>query len=118
MTTKIINDRETGLKVGFAATDWSQQIVFDEYAKALENWEIKTIEKDGKPIGAIYQQDDELHVSILPEWRRKWFTKGLYRELFVGKKVTTKVTPGHDYMYDILHRIGFRCAVDGKMVKD
>lgn len=118
MTTKIVNDRETGLKVGFQATDWSQQILFDDYAKALENWVIKTIQRNDEPIAAIYQKDDELHVSVLPQWRRKWLTKSLYNELFVGKRVVTKVAPGHEYMYDILHRIGFRDAVDGTMVKD
>lgn len=118
MTTKIVNDRETGLKIGFTATDWSQKVAFEDYVKALENWKIDIIVKNDEPIGAIYRQKNELHVSILPKWRRKWFTKSLYKELFVGKKVITKVTPGHDYMYDILQRIGFRYEVDGTMVKD
>lgn len=118
MTTKIVDDRECGLAVGYEATDWSVKIPFEQYAEGLKDWTVKTLVKNDQPIGALYTKDGELHVSIKPEWRRKWFTKSLYFELFVGKKVTTKVTEGHEYMYDILHRIGFRNAANGMMVKD
>jgi len=118
LTTKIVNDRETGLKVGFQATDWLHEISFDDYVKALENWKVRTIHRNNEPIGAIYQKDDELHVSVLPQWRRKWFTKGVYKDLFVGKRVVTKITPGDEHMYNFLHRVGFRDAFDGTLIKD
>lgn len=118
MTTRLIDDRELGLKIGYLATDWTQPVAFEDYAKRLENWSVKTIERDQEPIGAVYQKDDELHVSVLPEWRRRWLTKGLYKELFVNKKVTTQVTPGHEYMYDILRRIGFRSGNNNLLVKE
>jgi hypothetical protein len=118
LTTQIVENRNEGLKVGYEATDWSNKISFDDYVKSLENWTVKTIEKNGQPIGAVYLKNDELHVSVKPEWRRKWLTKNLYLELFVGKKVTTRVTKGHDYMYDILRRLNFRDDGTGLMVKE
>lgn len=118
MTIKIVEKRNIGLKIGYEATDWSEKILFDDYVKAMENWTVKTIEKDGQPIGAVYLKNDELHVSVKPEWRRKWLTKSLYLELFVGKRVTTRVTKGHDYMFDILRRLNFRDDGNGLMVKE
>ena len=118
MTTKITDNRELALKIGYDATDWSQPVDFQNYVENLKDWAVKILERDDQPIGAIYQKDDELHVSVLPEWRGKWLTKSLYRELFLTKRVVTKVTPGHDYMYDILRRIGFQSADDGFLVRE
>ncbi len=118
MTTKITDNRDLALRIGYHATDWSQPILFQDYAEAMNNWQVRTLERDDQPIGAIYQKDDELHVSVLPEWRCKWLTKSLYKELFQTKRVVTKVAPGHDHMYGILRRIGFRCDADGMLVKD
>ena len=118
MTTQLVDDRETALRVGYEATDWNAPMVFEDYCAAVNDWTIKAIKRDDSVIGAVYRKDDELHVSILPEWRRIWVTKGLLRQLFSGPKVTTKVTHGHDYMYDILKRLGFKESDGGMLVKE
>lgn len=98
-------------------TDWSKSVAFEDYAESVKDWIIRYIERDGQPIGTVYTKGDELHVSVRPEWRKKWLTKGLHKELFSGR-VTTRVTPGHDYMFPILHRLGFRDDGTGLMVKE
>jgi GNAT superfamily N-acetyltransferase len=118
VTTELHHDRELGLRTGYAATDWGFPISFDDYCRAVEDWEIKTIVRDGVCIGAAYRKGDEIHVSIVPEWRRKWVTKGLLRALFTGPRVTTQVAAGHDYMYDILNRLGFKPTGNGMLVKE
>lgn len=118
MTTQIVDDRETGLRVGFESTDWVTAVEYDLYADAMKDWIIRTIERDGKPIGAVYQKGDELHVSIKPEWRAKWFTKGLKQQLFDGKKVTTRVTPGHEFVIPVLTRLGFKDNGTGLLIKE
>jgi hypothetical protein len=118
MTTQLVDDRETALRVGYEATDWNAPMVFEDYCAAVKDWTVKVIKRDDSVIGAVYRKDDELHVSILPEWRRIWVTKGLLRQLFSGPKVTTKVTSGHDYMYDILKRLGFKESDGGMLVKE
>jgi len=118
MTTKLVDDRETALRVGYEATDWNVPVSFEDYRASVKDWIIKAIKRDDKVIGAAYRKDDELHVSILPEWRRVWVTKGLLKELFSGPKVTTRVTRGHDYMYDILKRLGFKETDGGMLVKE
>ena len=105
--TGLIDNRELALKVGYAATDWSAPIAFEDYAQAVDGWDIKAIVRDDKCIGAAYFNGGELHVSILPEWRRRWATKGLLKTLFGAAQVTTRVTPGHEYMHGILERLGF-----------
>lgn len=114
----LVNDRETGLQVGYLATDWSNYVSFDAYQKAMTDWKIQTLVRDNQPIGAVYRKDDELHVSVLPEWRCRWMTRGILRELFNRPKTVTRVTDGHDYMYGILSRLGFKQTADNWMVKE
>ena len=118
MTTQIVDDRESALRVGYEATDWSAPVSFDDYCLSVKDWVIKAIKRDDKIIGAVYRKEDELHVSILPEWRCIWMTKGLIKELFNRPKITTKVTPGHDYMFDILKRLGFKESSNGLLIKE
>lgn len=117
MTTQLVANRDQALRVGFEATDWSRPIDFAWFQQAMEDWDVRAIQRDGEYIGAVFSRGSELHVSVLPQWRRKWVTKGLLRELFDGKLVTTRVMPGHDYMYDILARLGFVQTDDGAFVK-
>jgi len=118
MTTQLVDDRESALRVGYEATDWSAPVLFEDYRNSVKDWIVKAIKRDDEIIGAVYRKDDELHVSVLPQWRRVWVTKGLLRQLFDGSRVTTKVTPGHDYMYDILKRLGFKESDSGMLVKE
>lgn len=118
MTTQLVDDREAALRVGYEATDWSAPVLFDDYRAGVKDWIIKAIVRDNTCIGAAFRKDNEVHVSVLPEWRCRWITKGLLRELFSGPKVTTKVTPGHDYMYDILDRLGFKKTDGDLLVKE
>ena len=117
MTTKLINDRKLALEVGFLATEWSQPIPYDLYEKSLQDWDVKAVIRDNECIGAVYFKDGEIHASILPEWRKKWATRGILREMFAHDMVTTKVTPGHEYMHGILNRLGFTQSEDGCFVK-
>lgn len=105
--TELVDNRELALRVGYEATDWPMPIAFTDYLSAMAAWDVKAIVRDDKCIGAAYFNGDELHVSILPEWRRKWATKGLLRTLFAKDRITTRVTPGHEYMHGILERLGF-----------
>lgn len=107
MATRLVDDRETALRVGFKATDWTRTVLFEDYLSALESWTIKAVLRDDQCIGAVYFNDGEVHASILPEWRGKWVTRGLLREMFDSPVVTTQVVPGHEFMFGILERLGF-----------
>jgi hypothetical protein len=117
MATCLTDNRENALKIGYEATDWQNNMSFDEYKTALSDWDVKEIRRDDKSIGAAYFKDGEVHVSILPKWRKRWVTRGLLKQLFVAKNTFTRIMPGHEYMYDIFHRLGFVIRPDGAVVK-
>lgn len=113
MASKIVDNRDLALRIGYAATDWNYSISFDEHVERAKDWNVKLIERDGCPIGAMFEKDGEVHCSILPEWRRKWLTKGLLRQIIDRPGFYTRVDDGHDYMYDILARLGMTSRPDG-----
>lgn len=117
MATTLTDDRETGLVVGYAATDWSSPVEYDAYEAALKDWMVKTIVRDGEPIGAAYFKGGEVHVSILPKWRKKWATRGVIAQLFANDGAFSRIAPGHDYMFDIFRRLGFNVYDDGTVVR-
>lgn len=117
MTTEIVNDRETAIRVGYKATEWRAPVDEKTYRAFLEGWSVKAIVRDGQCIGAVFRNENELHVSILPEWRRRWLTKGLLRQLIDGTTTSTRVTFGHEYMHDILRRLGFVKLEDNTFVR-
>lgn len=81
MSTKIVDNRDLALKIGYAATEWNYPITYEEHVDGAKDWNVNVIERDGRPIGAMFEKDGEVHCSILPEWRRKWLTKGLLRQI-------------------------------------
>lgn len=105
--THLADNRNEALRVGFEATDWTQPMDYSDYLTAIKDWSVRGIVRDDKTIGAVYRKGDEVHVSILPEWRRKWATRGLLDEILTGERVVTRVTCGHEYMVDVLARLGF-----------
>lgn len=113
MTTKIVNNRELALPVGYKATDFTFPLSYTRYLEIAHEWDVKAIIRDEIVIGAIFSKDGEVHVSILPKWRRKWLTKGLLKEIIASPDFFTQVDDGHEYMYDILARLGMRKRPDG-----
>lgn len=117
MPTRIVNNRALALKIGYEATSWQQPVTYEQHVEIAKDWDVKLIERNGQPIGAVFSKDGEVHCSILPEWRRKWLTKGILRELTSDPKFYTRVDDGHDYMYGILERLGMKRRPDGTVGK-
>jgi hypothetical protein len=108
MPTILTDNRDIALEVGYKATDWSSPITFEDYLQSMSGWSVQGIERDGKCIGAVYKKDGEVHVSILNDWRKRWVTKGLLQLIFSPDVTRTEVTPGHEYMFGILTRLGMK----------
>jgi hypothetical protein len=113
MTTQIVDNRELALPIGYKATEFNFPLTYERYLEIADDWDVKAIVRDDKTIGAIFSKSGEVHVSILPEWRRKWLTKGLLRQIIDRPDFFTQVDDGHDYMYDILARLGMQSRPDG-----
>jgi hypothetical protein len=117
MTTRLIDDRKSALLIGFKATHWHVETSYDDYVRVAADWDVKAIERDGHVIGAVYSKNGETHVSILPEFRRRWLTKGLLKDI-LADMTFTRITPGHDFMYNILNRLGFVPQADGTLIRE
>lgn len=117
MTTYLIDNRELGLKIGYAATDWAQPIDYNEYVKIAADWNVKALMRDDEPIGAVYRKNGETHVSIVPKWRKRWLTRGLLKDLLSDTQFT-KIADGHDFMYGVLGRLGFIPQADGTLTRE
>lgn len=118
MSTELVPNREIALRVGYVATDWTEQPSFKRYADALSEWDVQVITRDDKAIGAAFKKGPEFHVSILPQWRGRWATRGLLNQLIEKPLSVTKVTPGHDRIKPILERLGFEHRGDGMFVRE
>jgi len=118
MPTYLVNDREAGLRVGYDATDWTSPVAYEDYENAMADWGVALVMKNDDPCGAMFLRDEELHFSILPEWRKRWATKEFLRNLFDGRRFVTRITPGHEYMIGVMERLGFKQQPDGLMVKE
>lgn len=115
MTTVITDDRENALRIGYAATDWTIPVSFPLYCVGLADWRVRLIKRDGENIGAVFDKNGEIHVSVVKKWRGKWATKGILKEILFNQ-TKTKITTGHDYMYGVMRRLGFT-LVDGNEVR-
>jgi hypothetical protein len=118
MATSLVPNREIALRVGYVATDWTEKPPYQQYADALTEWEIQVIARDGMAIGAAFTKGPEFHVSVLPEWRGKWATRGILKELIAEPVSVTRVTPGHDRVNGLLERLGFEHLGSGLFVRD
>lgn len=117
MATKIVDNRDLGLLIGYAATDWVQPIEYETYKDIAADWQVSVLVRDAEPIGAVFKRDGETHVSILSKWRRRWATKGLIKEILSDMHYT-RVADGHDFMYGVLERLGFIRQPDGTVARE
>lgn len=118
MALRVEDDRDTALRIGYDATEWTTPVAFEAYAEGLRDWDVKLVTRNGQPCGAMFSQGDEIHFSILPKWRRKWLTRQFLRDLFEGRRIVTRVAPGFDNIAGQLQRLGFEMRPDGLLVKE
>lgn len=117
MSTKIVNNRDLGLLIGYAATDWGSPIDYGDYERIASDWQVSVLVREQEPIGAIFKRHGETHVSILPKWRRRWLNKKVLKEILSDMQFT-RVADGHDFMYGILERLGFVRQPNGTVARE
>jgi len=109
--------REEALKVGYLATDWNAAPPYHLYADALSDWSVRLMTKGESPIGVVYTNGPEFHVSVLPAYRGRWATRGILREIIPQPVAVTRVSGGHEHVGGILERLGFERR-DGLYVRE
>lgn len=109
--------RDEALRVGFLATDWNAPPSYRLYVDALSDWTVRLMLKSGEPIGVVYTNGPEFHVSVLPAYRGRWATRGLLKEVIPQPVAVTRVSDGHERIGGILERLGFERR-DGFYVRE
>lgn len=77
--------------------------------KDISLFEIKAL-KDKGIIGAVFYIGPEVHVAILPKYRKKWMSKRIIREILrvPFEKYGYATTMGFEKDRDFLERLGFK----------
>jgi GNAT superfamily N-acetyltransferase len=99
--------RAEALRIGYEATDWAEWPSYEAYLDAMSDWKVSLISKEGEGIGAVYTRGPEFHISILPEWRGKWMTRRILKQIIPDPVAVTQVRAGHEHVADMLKRLGF-----------
>lgn len=118
MTTYLADNREEALAVGYRAIEWPSPTPVEQYEQAFASWTVRGIVRDGQCIGTTFVKDGELHVAILPEWRKRWVTRKLLDEMFDMPKVIARPIERSDPMYNYLICLGFEDKGDNMLVKE
>jgi len=107
VATYFADDRESALRVGYEANEWTMPIDWPTYRKVCESWLVLAIQRDGETIGAFFlSPDGEGHTAIVKPWRRRWATKSIVRQLRSMMRFT-QIAQGHEQkMGSILRRMG------------
>jgi len=89
-------------------------IPFDEFAKAVADWEVVPVHVSGEVAGAVMIKGHEIHACILESYKSKWISKKLYKMIFVDRlnefgKLTTSVSTACEQGMEFVKRCGFVC---------
>lgn len=76
-----------------------------QYRALCNEWDVIAVVAD-EVIGALFVKDSAIHLGIVPEWRNKWASKRIIREML---KYGTRTTVGFDEKgpKEFISRIGF-----------
>lgn len=84
----------------------------DKFAEATSRFKYIPVEVDSKTVGAIMIDGNEWHIAVMPEYRKKWATKGLMKFFkdAINKhgKIVTAVSMEHDLGHGFARKLGFK----------
>lgn len=83
------------------------------YRQACDGWDVIAVCDGEKVIGAFFAKDRVVHIGIVPEYRGRWVTRGLIREMHKYGDRTT-LLPGESS--DFVEKIGFHREESGEYV--
>lgn len=106
----VSNDRIGALKAGWEALS---ERAPDIEGNNFDGFNIQAFKDGDKVIGMLMTRGPELHVAILPEYRRRWLSKGLIKKVMgslVDKYgyVSTSVMKDNVIGQDFVERLGFQ----------
>ncbi len=86
----------------------------EAYLRACEGWSVIAVCDDDVIAGALMAKDGVIHLGIKPEYRGRWASRRVIREMLSHGRKTT-LMPGEDP--EFIQRIGFVKTGDGYVVR-
>ena len=90
---------------GFLACEEALRDHVEAYVNVMAEWNPVAVCDDDKVIGVLTSKDNIVHLAIIPEYRGRWASRRIIRDML---KYGTETTPGEDNTF--VERIGFRRA--------
>lgn len=119
---KQVGDRKARLRLAYLASkERFPGVSFELFCKIFLFWEILPIVRKGLYIGVVFQKEDEVHIAILPDYRKKWAGKWLgplIKSCMKNGVVYTQVPLGDKVRLQLAKRLGWRILESqGKAIK-
>ena len=109
-------NRETIDRIGYEAAEIS--IPFEQFREGLASWYRYPVWVSGHLAGVIYYWQAEVHACILPEYRKRWFSRKIVNDLlqpiintfgFLQTAVPDNKPWGHEFVTRFgFHKVGRR----------
>jgi hypothetical protein len=75
-----------------------------DYRAMCEQWQVVAVCDDAEVIGALFARDGVIHIGIIPEYRSKWASRRVIRQM-LSYGTRTSLIEGEDPTF--IERIGF-----------
>lgn len=102
--------RDEAIEAGWLAYRDRLPDMESAYRHACGDWHVIAVVAD-RVIGALFAKDGVIHLGIVPEWRSRWASRRLIREMLSYGKITA-LLPDEAEQMAFIQRIGFT-PVDG-----
>jgi GNAT superfamily N-acetyltransferase len=71
-----MTEREVALIAAYKASiHILNGMLVQQFFEKMQEWEVFPVKVDDQIVGAILRKENDMHVSIIPEGRHKWFGK-------------------------------------------
>lgn len=99
--------RAEAIEAGWLAYSERVKGMEGAYRAACQSWQVVAVCDGPKVIGALFVRNGVIHLGIIPEYRSKWASKRVIREMLAYGKNTTVLDNEPDCI-EFVSRIGFR----------
>jgi GNAT superfamily N-acetyltransferase len=81
------------------------------FLMALHGWRFRGLFRGATCIGAVMDRDGVVHISILPDYRKRWAGAGIIKEIISSARsngrLRTFVAQGDTFRAEFARRLGF-----------
>lgn len=87
--------RDEAIEAGWIAYSERVPGMRDAYLQACNGWAVEAVCSGDQVIGALYSKSGFIHLGIVPEWRGRWASRRVLREM-LKRGTKTEIGPGDD----------------------